>query len=82
MLACIRPLLTHISCFHTSLCVLQGAECHLNLVNIAVGDKAAAEQSKAAVALIKEAMATFPDPALEERYAEVLDEFEEIAGSN
>ncbi|KAF9150202.1 hypothetical protein BG015_007999 [Linnemannia schmuckeri] len=59
-----------------------GAECHLNLVNIAVGDKAAAEQSKAAVALIKEAMATFPDPALEERYAEVLKEFEEIAGSN
>ncbi|KAF9136198.1 hypothetical protein BGX30_011311 [Mortierella sp. GBA39] len=59
-----------------------GAECHLSLVNIAVGDKAAAEQSKAAVALIKEAMATFPDPALEERYAEVLEEFEEIAGSN
>ncbi|KAG0291945.1 hypothetical protein BGZ96_004690 [Linnemannia gamsii] len=59
-----------------------GAECHLNLVNIAVGDKAAAEQSKAAVALIKEAMASFPDPALEERYAEVLEEFEEIAGSN
>ncbi|KAF8940205.1 hypothetical protein BGZ47_007829 [Haplosporangium gracile] len=59
-----------------------GAECHLNLVNIAVGDRAAAEQSKAAVALIKEAMATFPDPALEERYAEVLEEFEEIAGSN
>ncbi|KAF9135594.1 hypothetical protein BGW39_001920 [Mortierella sp. 14UC] len=58
-----------------------GAECHLNLVNIAVGDKAAAEQSKAAVALIKEAMATFPDPALEERYAEVLEEFEEIAGN-
>ncbi|KAF9931987.1 hypothetical protein FBU30_009166 [Linnemannia zychae] len=57
-----------------------GAECHLNLVNIAVGDKAAAEQSKAAVALIKEAIATFPDPALEERYAEVLEEFEEIAG--
>ncbi|KAG0317171.1 hypothetical protein BGZ97_005821 [Linnemannia gamsii] len=59
-----------------------GAECHLNLVNIAVGDKAAAEQSKAAVALIKEAMASFPDPALEERYAEVLEEFEEIAGGN
>ncbi|KAI1321344.1 hypothetical protein EDD11_006681 [Mortierella claussenii] len=58
-----------------------GAECHLNLVNIAVGDKAAAEQSKRAVALIKEAMATFPDPALEERYAEVLQEFEEIAGN-
>ncbi|KAG0327806.1 hypothetical protein BG000_000788 [Podila horticola] len=58
-----------------------GAECHLNLVNIAVGDKAAAEQSKEAVALIKEAIATFPDPALEERYAEVLAEFEEIAGN-
>ncbi|KAF9935871.1 hypothetical protein BGZ67_002896 [Mortierella alpina] len=58
-----------------------GAECHLNLVNIAVGDKAAAEQSQKAVALIKEAIATFPDPALEERYAEVLQEFEEIAGS-
>ncbi|CAO3565487.1 unnamed protein product [Mortierella alpina] len=58
-----------------------GAECHLNLVNIAVGDKAAAEQSEKAVALIKEAIATFPDPALEERYAEVLQEFEEIAGS-
>ncbi|KAG0364894.1 hypothetical protein BGX24_004410 [Mortierella sp. AD032] len=57
-----------------------GAECHLSLVNIAVGDKAAADQSKAAVALIKEAIATFPDPALEERYAEVLEEFEEIAG--
>ncbi|KAF9195467.1 hypothetical protein BGZ51_000042 [Haplosporangium sp. Z 767] len=57
-----------------------GAECHLNLVNIAVGDKAAAEQSKQAVVLIKEAIATFPDPALEERYAEVLAEFEEIAG--
>lgn len=54
----------------------------MNLVNIAVGDKAAAEQSKAAVALIKEAIASFPDPALEERYAEVLEEFEEIAGSN
>jgi hypothetical protein len=53
----------------------------LNLVNIAVGDKAAAEQSKEAVALIKEAIATFPDPALEERYAEVLAEFEEIAGN-
>ncbi|KAF9945952.1 hypothetical protein BGZ72_000828, partial [Mortierella alpina] len=58
-----------------------GAECHLNLVNIAVGDKAAAEQSEKAVELIKEAIATFPDPALEERYAEVLQEFEEIAGS-
>ncbi|KAG0052320.1 hypothetical protein BGZ83_002760 [Gryganskiella cystojenkinii] len=58
-----------------------GAECHLNLVNIAVGDAAAAEQSKQAVALIKEAIATFPDPALEERYAEVLEEFEEIAGN-
>ncbi|KAF9336846.1 hypothetical protein BG006_007217 [Podila minutissima] len=58
-----------------------GAECHLNLVNIAVGDKAAAEQSKEAVALIKEAIATFPDPAIEERYAEVLAEFEEIAGN-
>ncbi|KAF9960348.1 hypothetical protein BGZ70_008632 [Mortierella alpina] len=58
-----------------------GAECHLNLVNIAVGDKAAAEQSEKAVALIKEAIATFPDPALEERYAEVLQEFEEIASS-
>ncbi|KAF9208508.1 hypothetical protein BGZ49_008592 [Haplosporangium sp. Z 27] len=57
-----------------------GAECHLNLVNIAVGDKAAAEQSKLAVALIKEAIASFPDPALEERYAEVLEEFKEIAG--
>ncbi|KAG0088939.1 hypothetical protein BGZ92_005525 [Podila epicladia] len=40
-----------------------------------------AEQSKEAVALIKEAIATFPDPALEERYAEVLAEFEEIAGN-
>ncbi|KAF9278523.1 hypothetical protein BGZ68_008511 [Mortierella alpina] len=58
-----------------------GAECHLNLVNIAVGDKAAAEQSAKAVALIKEALATFPDPALEERYNDVLQEFEEIAGS-
>ncbi|KAI8603340.1 hypothetical protein EDD21DRAFT_37460 [Dissophora ornata] len=58
-----------------------GAECHLNLVNIAVGDKAAAEQSKQAVALIKEAIAAFPDPALEERYSEVLQEFEAIAGS-
>ncbi|KAG0333997.1 hypothetical protein BG004_000602 [Podila humilis] len=57
-----------------------GAECHLNLVNIAVGDKAAAEQSKAAVLLIKEAIASFPDPALVERYEEVLAEFEEIAG--
>ncbi|KAF9356434.1 hypothetical protein BGX34_009934 [Mortierella sp. NVP85] len=55
-----------------------GAECHLNLVNIAVGDKAAAEQSRKAVALIKEAIATFPDPALEDRYSEVLREFEEI----
>ncbi|KAF9977765.1 hypothetical protein BGZ73_004989 [Actinomortierella ambigua] len=54
------------------------AECHLNLVNIAKGDKAAAEQSKAAVALIKEAMATFPDPSLEERYAELLSEMDEI----
>jgi uncharacterized protein YutD len=51
------------------------------LVNIAVGDAAAAEQSKLAVALIKEAIATFPDPALEERYAEVLEEFEEIAAN-
>ncbi|KAI9240948.1 MAG: hypothetical protein BYD32DRAFT_113427 [Podila humilis] len=58
-----------------------GAECHLNLVNIAVGDKAAAEQSKEAVALIKEAIAAFPDPVLEERYAEVLAEFEEITGN-
>jgi len=30
------------------------------------------------VVLIKEAIATFPDPALEERYSEVLHEFEEI----
>ncbi|KAF9347132.1 hypothetical protein BGX26_001378 [Mortierella sp. AD094] len=59
-----------------------GAECHLNLVNIAVGDKAAAEQSKKAVILIKEAIATFPDPALEDRYAEVLEEFKEIAGDD
>ncbi|KAF9412378.1 hypothetical protein BGZ94_001062 [Podila epigama] len=57
-----------------------GAECHLNLVNIAVGDKAAADQSKEAVALIKEAISTFPDAGLEERYAEVLEEFAEIAG--
>ncbi|KAF9919978.1 hypothetical protein BGZ65_011646, partial [Modicella reniformis] len=57
-----------------------GAECHLNLVNIAVGDKAAAEQSKQAVELIREAIVTFPDPALEERYAEVLQEFEVIVG--
>lgn len=59
-----------------------GAECHLNLVNIAVGDTAAAEQSKQAVALIKEAIATFPDPDLEERYAEVLQEFEVIANGS
>ncbi|KAF9171966.1 hypothetical protein BGX20_006596, partial [Mortierella sp. AD010] len=59
-----------------------GAECHLNLVNIAVGDNAAAEQSRKAVTLIKEAIAAFPDPALEERYAEVLEEFKEITGDN
>ncbi|KAF9436468.1 hypothetical protein BGZ76_003899 [Entomortierella beljakovae] len=57
-----------------------GAECHLNLVNIAVGDKTASEQSKKAVTLIKEAIATFPDPALEERYSEVLEEFKVITG--
>ncbi|KAF9163023.1 hypothetical protein DFQ26_003025 [Actinomortierella ambigua] len=57
------------------------AECHLNLVNIAKTDDAAAKQSKAAVALIKEAMATFPDQSLEERYAELLSEMDEIQQS-
>ncbi|KAG0235546.1 hypothetical protein BGW42_005159 [Actinomortierella wolfii] len=65
----------------TSELLTLGAECHLNLVNIAKSDKAAAEQSKAAVALVKEAMSTFPDPSLEERYAELLSEMEEIQQS-
>ncbi|KAF9579166.1 hypothetical protein BGW38_004679, partial [Lunasporangiospora selenospora] len=58
-----------------------GAECHINLVNIAVGDKAAAKQSKAAVALIKEAISTYPNAGLDEKYGEVLTEFEEIAAN-
>ncbi|KAF9573811.1 hypothetical protein EC968_007882 [Mortierella alpina] len=58
-----------------------GAECHLNLVNIAVGDKAAAKQSQKAVALINEAIATFPDAALKERYADLLLEFEDITAT-